>query len=102
MTKFYAIRQKSTGMFLPRIGSNRSNSYREPTNDLPPWLALKRGTANMMLTVWLKGHARQAWSAGSDTWLGREDPEPRGVDYKPVPGRVREDFEVVEVSLVLE
>lgn len=87
----YAIRQKSTGYFMPH--SERAHSYNEPRPTKQPRLFPGKKSAEAALTQWLRGHHRCDWNSDEGRVFA-------GVD--PVVGRVREDMEVVEMELTLK
>ena len=91
---YYAIRQKSTGHFLPQDGRGRGFTFTEPNACLagPPRLFAKRASAGAALRCWLQGHweLRVAYR-GEDVY--------HDIEKKPRASRQPEDFEVVEVKL---
>lgn len=87
----YAIRQKSTGFYLPY--TEKAHSYSEPKPTKHPRLFPSYKSAAAALTQWLRGHHRCDWNSDEGLIFA-------GVD--PVAGRVREDMEVVEMELSLK
>lgn len=94
----YAIRQISTGKFLPmNWSSNRGHSFKEPSFDFPRLFRSKR-SAQAALSAWLRGE-----------W---KDPEYEYdedfhhnylVGYSPIPkqGRDKNDMEIVPIDLMI-
>jgi len=89
--KFYAIRHKPTGKFLPAARRQR-NTMQEPSHHKPPRLFNKRGHATLALNWWLAGKTITTY----DT-----DGAPIDTYTTPVPSRKKEEMEVVEVCLVV-
>lgn len=96
---FYAIRQKSTGHFLP--GDTRSGYTRtEPADPAsrPPRLFVNRASAKQALDCWLMG----IWSLKTISYGVYDDVEyDQIIDTpdKPEEGRNRDDMEVVQLVL---
>ncbi len=101
--KYFAIRQKKTGFFLPQ--SDRTvragHTHSEPTDPkkLPPRLFTREGPAKCALTWWLKGVHNEDYGIDEDFY---------GHDYKyqkgptdPVEGTARdpESMEVVPITV---
>lgn len=96
--RFYAIKQKSTGHFLPQGNLSRGFTFTEPDACLagPPRLFAKRTSAAAALRCWLQGH----WESHGDYDRGDWGNEAyRVIEKKPRASRQPEDFEVVELSL---
>jgi hypothetical protein len=92
----WAIRQKSTGLFMPSARSNgkrRGFTHDEPTGGPPRLFKLER-YAKSALKAWLSGEMVE--SGGYDSWTGEYDID---VKVKPRPERKAEDMEVVKVSI---
>jgi hypothetical protein len=93
----FAIRQKSTGYFLPiRWKSSRGYTHDEPEPSfprlLPSLLSAKRA-----LAAWLRGE----WS--EDTYIGDWGAEESyGPSPSPKPERDRNDMEIVRLSFRIE
>lgn len=87
----YAIRQKSTGYFMPH--SERAHSYNKPGPTTQPRLFPGKKSADAALTQWLRGHHMSDWDPDDGRIL---------VGVEPVADRVREDMEVVEMELTLK
>lgn len=95
---YYAVRQKSTGWFLPQILHKYGYTSTEPVPMATslPRLHKSPDIAKRALLAWLKGHAHVK------TTRSHEDPslEPAGsICYVPVMGRKAEDMEIVEMLL---
>lgn len=94
----FAIRQKSTGMFIPGLEKGRryGGSYQEPTNQRVPRLFYDSKTAKNFLVQWLLGHhkktSKQSGEFGEDVM--------QTITIIPQPHRKREDMEIVEFELV--
>lgn len=105
MKMLFAIRHKPTGFFLPNPKGKGGNggSFVEPVdgNEEVPRLFHKKQSAKAALTAWLRGHHYATWgyddgdgfSWGSGQYV--ED-----ISVKPVPGRNKEDMEIVAFQLV--
>lgn len=93
--KFYAIRQKSTGLFMP-AGRGRGYTHDEPTAVRPPRLFNRERDAAAALRCWLLGD----WKEETSTDMYGE---PDGIYPIPPkernPDRKAKDMEVVEVAL---
>lgn len=90
---FWAIRQKSTGHFLPEIGPKTGYSFTSPTSiDLKqPRLFRTEKEAKGSMRAWLRGRHKAVF-----------DPEDYGVvgtEVERDPTRDPNDFEVVELEL---
>jgi len=95
----YAIRQKSTGYFLPmRWHSRRGYSNDTPTAGAFPRMFTKRSAAHLALVAWLKG----VWKA--DIEYNDWDNSPTSVSAYPVhdPSRKADDMEIVRLSINVE
>lgn len=95
--KLYAIRQKSTGFFLPEI--HKGYTYSEPEDAQlaysVPRLFVTEGGAKRALAWWLKGvtsvyRGKDYWGEYDETW-----------NLKVEEHRKAEDMEVVPVVLKL-
>jgi hypothetical protein len=88
--KVYAIRQKSTGLFIPRLksGHKRGGSHLEPSNEREPRIFHNALAARAFLSNWLRGVTKVTVSTY---------PEPDyGTELIPQPHRIKEDMEIVE------
>ena len=94
--KAFAVRQKSTGHFIPILkrGYKRGGSHSEPTPDQPPRIFPSRLSAKSFLGNWLRGIHENYFRIDHN---GEED---CGVSVKPQPHRKKEDMEIVEFDLV--
>ena len=106
MKPLYAIRQISTGFFLPNPkGRNSSGgSFTEPTDpDVePPRLFKNKKAAATCLTQWAKGEHHAQWDyADIDGFGGGGERYVDSITIKPVAKRNIHDMEVVEVELVV-
>jgi hypothetical protein len=96
ISTIYAIRQKSTGYFLPtRWGTARGYSFDNPTPNCVPRIFKSRNSANKALTAWLQGEWKNTYCRSD--WSGDEI---AGVSPDKVEGRDRNDMEVVELSIL--
>ena len=92
----YAIRQKSTGYYLPAHVRGKAFSFDVPKAGLPRLFATHKSAA-LALNAWLKGEWKPHVSSNGpdydsyDVWY-----EP-----KPVAGRDPTDMEVVQVNVTL-
>lgn len=99
---FYAIRQISTGHFMPNYGSRKSrggwtNDEPQPIDKgVPPRLFPLKRSAKIALKYWLRGVTNVTFMR-SATLEGPDDSEYR--DVTPKPHRKADDMEVVEISL---
>lgn len=95
----YAIRQKSTGWFLPmRWRSARGFSHDEPLENCIPRLFPTKRSVQQALCAWLQGDWKEEWSAGNFD----EGPEMIGPAPKHLPHRKAEDMEIVSVRITVE
>jgi hypothetical protein len=90
----WAIRQKSTGYFMPASSKKRGYSRDEPTPDCVPRLFLKYTAARAALRMWLMG----TWSTEFHADAFGEA-ERYYVDATPVEGRNADDMEVVKLLI---
>ena len=94
--KAYAVRQKSTGWFIPILkrGYKRGGSHSEPTADQPPRIFPSKLSARSFLGNWLQGIHENDFHID---WNGNEE---GGIKVTPQPHRKKEDMEIVEFNLV--
>lgn len=91
----YAIRQKSTQFFMPKLpkGSTKGGTWLEPAADVVPRLFSTERAAVNALRWWLAGKVRVVHGfydeAGDGDW-----------QTVPAPHRKADDMEIVEVQLV--
>ena len=90
--KIYAVRQKSTGLFIPRLktGKRRGGSYLEPSNEREPRFFHNKIAARAFLSNWCQGHFVTNTSNNPDTY---GDPY---TDVIKQPHRNKNDMEIVE------
>ena len=94
--RFYAIRQKSTGLFLP--ASLKAFTHDEPTDGKPPRLFNTAKGAKNALHWWLKGRITVDRGGGYSHATGDYDDWDKW-NAEAVPERRADDMEVVTVSL---
>lgn len=96
MTRFpalYAIRQVSTGYFMPMsFEHNHKHSRDEPTKDCFPRLFKSKSAAKSALVRWCEG------IFGIDAWIEHGE-RFNELSNTPVPGRNISDMEIVEISI---
>lgn len=106
--EFYAIREKTTGYFLPQSNRTTSKGFTnsEPcdTSELPPRLFTKEAAAKCALTWWLRGVFKQAKGAEYDEPGGKAYGYNKGPTKRPIPGTGRDPdlMEVVRITLELD
>ncbi len=101
--KLYAIKQKSTGNFLPQSDRTVREGFTkmEPAFPLriPPRLFTTERAAKCALTWWLKGEVGLHTETDED-WLGHPYTIATGPGKAhPVEGRDADDMEVVPLSI---
>jgi hypothetical protein len=89
--KVYAVRQKSTGLFIPKleVGKRRGGSYLEPSDVRPPRIFHSAAAAKAFLSNWLQGHFKNSYyqdETGSELCI----------EVVKQPHRKKEDMEIVE------
>lgn len=100
MTTYYVIRHKPTGRLLPARVLTTHYDFDTPEGVFEPRLFNTERAAKNCATCWAKGAWTQetrtegAWDEPSYSYLAAPTPD-------PVPGRRREDLEVVEAKLWL-
>lgn len=101
MSTYYVIRHKPTGTLLPARMLATHFEFDRPAGALEPRLFKSERAAKNCATCWAQGAwARDTrtesggWEYPSYTYLAEPCPQ-------PVPGRRREDLEVVQVHLEL-
>lgn len=92
--KVFAIRQKSTGFFMPASSKKRGYSRDEPTADCVPRLFLKEVAAKAALRMWLQGEWSYELVEHEAGDYGQE------LEVRPVEGRNADDMEIVELLVV--
>lgn len=92
----YAIREKSTGYFLPmRWNKSSGFSHDEPEPGFPRLFPSKE-SAKAALSSWRRGK----WRQEVDTYYGDFGPEyDVYLDVSPVPERLDKDMEIVEMTI---
>ena len=104
MKPVWAIRQKSSGFFLPAAKGKGGNggSYVEPVDPdkEPPRLFMSKKAAHCALVQWLKGHHKASWAYDSDDY-GHGYSYVEDIKIIPQPNRNLADMEVVEIELVV-
>lgn len=93
----WAIRQKSTGYYLPILKGRAGGSWLEPTPDCLPRLFTSERNAKLALRAWLEGHWKTVSTMSSYENFDYDDIE---LTIVPVQGRSAEDMEVVPLNLV--
>lgn len=95
--KIYCIRQKSTGLFIPRLepGKRRGGSHLEPSNDREPRIFHNAHAARAFLGNWLQGIHKVRYIPDSEF-----GPEEMGTEVVPQPHRNKDDIEIVEFDCV--
>jgi hypothetical protein len=95
--KVYAVRQKSTGLFIPRLetGKRRGGSWLEPSNEREPRIFHNKQAARAFLSNWLQGIFKNETHInyeGTDegTWAVPEKQH----------HRKKEDMEIVEFDCI--
>lgn len=93
----YAIRQKSTGLYIPETERGRrwGGSYQEPSSDRPPRLFQNKKNAVNFLSQWLLGHHKKHIK-----YFGEDVKESHEIIFQP--HRKKDDMEVVRLKLVEE
>jgi hypothetical protein len=99
--RFFVVRHKTTQRLLPQsyaVGSTWWNPEEQPIkkDELPRLFYTAKG-AKACIVMWAKGQATKQTDRHGD-FLGEDDAE--WLWYEPVPGRSREQREVVPVHLV--
>jgi hypothetical protein len=95
--KFYAIRHKPTGLYLPRR-ETKGATHREPTVHLKKARFFHRERdARGFLTVWLKGKQTVVPCQSSHESFSYDDIR---WDLEPVPSRKADEMEVVAFEVV--
>ena len=82
----YAIRQKSTGFFIPVTHRlSRTGASSQPKEDCIPRLFKRKSDARYALNMWLMGQ-----------WYSHKD---GGLEYNKDSSRKPEDMEIIQVTL---
>lgn len=87
----YAVRQKSTGLFIPRLetGRQRGGSHLEPTDKREPRIFHNRLSARTFLSNWLRG------IFSNEIKYSMEEVEPY-LKITEQPHRRKDDMEIVK------
>jgi hypothetical protein len=96
---WFAIKQKSTGFFIPQFGKNQSKggTWLEPTDKQPPRLFRRRQDAKSALDHWLKGRLRRVYHVPEGpNFIDEGD---YSDEYIPQAHRFPEDMAIVEVTI---
>lgn len=92
--KVYCVRQKSTGLFIPRLetGKRRGGSHLEPSNEREPRIFHNKAAASAFISTWVKGIYKP-----EDFYLDTQGNEVGGgLEIEPQPHRKKDDMEIVE------
>lgn len=95
--KVYCIRQKSTGLFIPRLktGQRRGGSHLEPSNEREPRVFHSAAAARAFLGTWTQGIYE------NDTYVDSISGETEGtLKVIKQPHRNKDDMEIVEFECV--
>lgn len=94
--KAFAVRQKSTGLFIPRLkrGNRRGGSHLEPSNERDPRLFNSKKSAQAFLGNWLQGIMKNS------TYTTYEGEVEGRLEIIKQPHRNKSDMEIVEFNLV--
>jgi hypothetical protein len=105
MQTLYAIRQKSTGYYLPEPTgrAGRGGSHTEPVPESCNNVRLFSSSlsAKRALTSWLQGKFVNVIGYEPEEWGGNVRPYVEGIEIQPQPHRVKEDMEIVSIQLTL-
>jgi hypothetical protein len=97
--RFYVIRHKVTQRLLPQSYSTGSTWWNpvehDPKKDELPRLFYSKKAAKSCIITWAKGHAVKKTAGTFDSFDDFEE----WLEYEAVPGRTREQLEVVPVHL---
>lgn len=93
-TQLYAIRQISTGKYLPQSGRRkRGYTYDEPSDVLAPRLFTSTGAAKNALRWWLEG---TSYRMMRQTGLGDEVEEVKTIKQEH---RIPHDMQIIKVYI---
>lgn len=94
--KVYAVRQKSTGLFIPRLktGYKRGGSRLEPSNEREPRIFHSALAARAFLSNWLRGITEK------NVAISLEGIEDWGNKVVLQPQRNKADMEIVEFECI--
>lgn len=91
--KYFAIRHKPTGKYLPQGSKKRGGFTSDTPMDMskrPPRLFMKKHHAQYALDLWVKGRWGVRLTAEHDDFLVPS----------PVKGRNKDDMEIVEIEII--
>lgn len=95
----WAIRQKSTGYYLPDRKNKRGYSFDEPTKDCFPRLFKSKLSAIHALSAWLRGHWKVEWHQRGGFSFDDAPEDVQVLETETVEGRNADDMEIVEFAL---
>lgn len=96
--KYYAIKHKPTGLFMPQMRGGFS--YWEPKGEpQPPRLFATRRAAANALTCWANGRYAKRFVTTQDSWDEPYYQSEAGTEAEPDITRRRDDLQVVEITL---
>lgn len=96
----WAIRQKSTGAFLPARKNGRGYSFDEPVFGCFPRLFQSKMSAVRALSAWLQGQWKNEWhTKGGSPWSLDPPEDYQAASPEKVDGRDPHDMEIVEFIL---
>ena len=101
--KYFAIRSiLKPSKFLPGY-EKAGHTHREPTHwwIINPRLFMTRGGASRALSAWVKGMHSTAGPVTYEDEIFGTGTTQSGLSVTPVEGRKREDFEIVEVEMIV-
>lgn len=95
--KVYCVRQKSTGLFIPRLktGQRRGGSHLEPSNEREPRVFHNEPAAKAFLGMWMQG------TFENDTYIDSmsgEQEDTLRVTHQP--HRKKDDMEIVAFDCI--
>lgn len=93
----FAIRQKSTGYWMPNYPGRAGGTWMEPKAAAIPRLFHRKQDAQNALDWWLRGEAR--WEKTSS---GPDFDEGWDLMSHKVPGRSADDMEIVAVHVIVD
>ena len=91
--RYYAIREKATGLFMPAPKDGERRTALVPTNDRPPRLFTEERHAKAFLTMWCKGIQKEHhYQDYEGNWEG-------GIDLVKGTARNRDDYVIVTMGV---
>lgn len=91
---YYAIRQMSTGYFMPQSKRRKGFTWDEPVKDCIPRLFKRACDARNALNHWLDGKSELTYTVSNWTGPGEYSLTTKGNRY-----HLRDDMEVVRVAV---